>query len=164
MSAKCCSGPFQHGRALKALPQKAEQLTLTRLVFSMSKATPRFPPFFFAALQAKSVLVYSGSRAWCHASGMGQWQRSKRRGSFFFLPSPFTSAGGTSHARNQFSALWLWNSKRAWRQRVGLLWVSLRHSAGWHCEGLLARWQRAPHHYGLGNNRLCYCSDIQQIR
>lgn len=37
----------------------------------------------FTAPQAQSVLVYSSSQAWCHASGMGQWRRSKRpRGRF----------------------------------------------------------------------------------
>ena len=48
---------------------------------------------------------------------------------------------------------------------LACLMVEATRSAGSH-EGSLSLcwWQRALYHYGLGNNRLCYYCDIQQIR
>lgn len=58
----------------------------------------------FAAPQAQSVLVYSSSQAWCHASGMGQWRRSKRpRGRF---SSPEEQGVYLAYLWLKFNAWW----------------------------------------------------------
>lgn len=153
------------GRLFK-LSLKAEQLTLTRLASAMSKATRcrtgRLPPpfLFFLQLFEQNLFWFTlavGLDVILQVWDNGKDQRQEGR---------FPSLQDEEHPLLIISSVhYDWNSKRAWPQRFGLS-VSSRHSAVSHCEGSfpLSRWLHALHHYGLGNNRLCYCFDIQQIR
>lgn len=74
----------------------------------------------FTAPQAQSVLVYSSSQAWCHASGMGQWRRSKRPRGRFSSPEE----------RGVYLAYLCLKVKAWWPQLVSLHLFRLRRA---HC-------------------------------
>lgn len=85
MCAKCCC-TAQNTELLFELGRSSSQhwadwnLPCQRLLVTRAGALHFL---LFTTPQAQSVLVYSSSQAWCHASGMGQWRRSKRqRGRF----------------------------------------------------------------------------------
>lgn len=89
----------------------------------------------FTAPQAQSVLVYSSSQAWCHASGMGQWRRSRRQRGRFSFPE----------VRGVYLAYLCLKLKAWWLQLVSLHLLRLRRS---HC-GVYLSLSRGLHNSAL---------------
>ncbi len=153
---------LQHGEALKARPESRADNTDQISICHVKGCSMLFWMLHFSLLQLFKQNLFWFTLAvrldvMLQVWDNGRDQREEGR---------FPSLQLKEHPLLIISSMhYEWNLKRAWPQCVGLL-VSWRHSAVSHCEGSfsLSRWLHARHHYGLGNNKLCYCCDIQQIR